>query len=723
MGPGTGDPTRPTVEEAVERLEDAALDAEWAGDVSARLTRLTQVDGDLSGFMTREALAELGSRVVEDFETDKADRKDWDEKARDALKAAKQIMKGEPKNFPWTGASNINYPILTEAALQFNARMYPAVVKGDEAILCKVVGQDNGKPQMGPDGHPLAIAPDGQPVAATDAVQLPPEMQQQLQPMWEVAPGAKAKRARRVSEYLNNKIFYEIENWESDTDTLLIQLPIVGCAFRKVWYDPDLGCRSALVSALNLYAPMGARDVKTTPRLTEAMPDVYPYEITQKIRSGFYRDPDTALVFDPLSDAKGRLVLEQHRMIDMDEDGLAEPYIVTVDHESREVLRIERNFSADDIRWKGGQALIDSDRAGLTAWAPEDARQVIEIKRGRFYVKYGFIPDPDGGFYDLGLGHLLAQLGGVIDTAMNQLMDAGTAQTAGGGFIGSGVRLQTRGNRGVIRLAPGEYKTVDVTGDQLRNNIVERTLPNVSPVTFQVLDLVLGAAKSIAGAKDVITGEASNNGQVGTTLALIEQGLQVFNATAKRTFRSLKDEFQLLYDNVARYGGERAAQDYSDVLDDPEADFEADFAENYDIRPVSDPAAITRMQKMARAQFTMGTIPVLSGVGGDAREALRRVYEAVDMEDIEKLLPAPQPQQVDPNQQKMIELQMNSIMAKAARDMAGANKASAEAGLAVLELQRGKYELGKTAMKDGMALGIETADGPQSGADVAGMVQ
>jgi chaperonin GroES len=160
---------------------------------------------------------------------------------------------------------------------------------------------------------------------------------------------------------------------------------------------------------------------------------------------------------------------------------------------------------------------------------------------------------------------------------LNQLIDAGTAQTAGGGFIGSGVRLQSRGARGVIRFAPGEYKTVDVSGDTLRANLVEKTLPNVSPVTFQLLELILGAAKDIAGIKDVMTGEASNQGQVGTTLALIEQGLQVFNATAKRVFRSLKADFELLFDNIAEYGGEAAKKDYENVLDDPEADFEKDF--------------------------------------------------------------------------------------------------------------------------------------------------
>ena len=243
---------------------------------------------------------------------------------------------------------------------------------------------------------------------------------------------------------------------------------------------------------------------------------------------------------------------------------------------------------------------------------------------------------------------VLKQVMGIIDSSINQLIDAGTAQIAGGGFIGSGVRLQG-GKSGVLTIQPGEYKTVPVTGAQLREAIVEKTLPNVSPVSFQLLEMIMGAAQSIAGAKDVMTGEASNNGQVGTTLALIEQGLQVFNATAKRVFRSLKEEFVLMKDKIETYGGDQARQDYAEILDDPDADFDADMkAQDFDIRPVSDPSSVTRMQKLAKAQFVMGTIPILASVGGDPREALRRTYEAVDAEDIDKLLPPPKPQQPPP---------------------------------------------------------------------------
>ncbi len=661
------------------------LDAEWAKDPGARLLRMAQYEGNLTDFLDADALTRLGASVVEDYQQDDQDRKEWRDTAEDGLRAAKQARKLPEKTFPWPQASNVDFPLLTTATLQWNARMYPAVVKGDEAVLCKVVGQDNGKPKMAPNPESGELQP-------VPAMKMNPETQQpepvmgadgQMEPLWQVAPGTKAKRARRVSEYLNTVLFYRMDSWEEDTDVLLMQLPAVGCAFRKVWHDADLGPRSYLVSALRVIVPKGASNLRTTPRITEELPDVFPYQLDQDMASGRYRVVDLAV--GPDDRAKGRVLIEQHRMIDMDEDGLEEPYIVTVDVDTGHVLRLEPNFGEEDIvlRKSGG----------------EEAR-VIKVKRRDFFVKYGMFPDPEGGFYDIGLAHLLKQIGAVVNTNLNQLMDAATAAAAGGGFIGSGVRLQSRGrNASVIRFSPGEYKTVDVPGEQLRSGIVEMTRPQPSAVTFQVLDLILGAANEISGSKDVLTGEASNNGQVGTTLALIEQGLQVFNATAKRVFRAFKEEFTLVFENIGRFGGEEAKQDYLTILDDPEADFEADFnAKDIDIRCVSDPSTVTRMQKLAKAQFIQGTIGILGAVGGDPREALRRVYEAVDVEDLDKLLPAPKPQQQDPLQQAMAELQMRATLAKVAKDQAGAEKLGAETAETLVGIDIEKLRVAMDAM-------------------------
>lgn len=690
------DPRIPTLDEAGRAYEEAQDYTEELTPAE-KLMRLAGTTGNFAAALHPEDLSRIGIECVEGYERDKQDRSEWEDIAKDALESAKQKNKTRAKDYPWKGAANIRFPLLTPAVLQFWARMLPAVVKGDEAILCKVIGQDNGRPVVVQDpqtGQTVPVpmmAPDPQTGQAAPVL----DEAGQPRPMWAVQPGSKAKKARRVSEYLNTVLFYRMEDWEADTSSLLMQLPTVGCVFRKYWYDAACGEQcSAMVSALRIFLPKGARSEATTPRLTEEIPDVYPHEISEGIRSGRYLDVDLygrPAEGEPSKPTPGddgaRLLLEQHRLIDLDEDGFEEPYIVTVDHETMNVLRIEANYGPEDVKLN-------------------EAGEVMSIKRGRFYVKHGLFPDPEGGYYDLGLGHLLAQCSTVVDAAMNQLLDAGTAQTAGGGFIGSGVRLQSRGGGSTVRMEPGVYKTVDVPGNALREAIVERTLPNVSPVTFQVLDLILGVARDISGAKDVITGEASNNGQVGTTLALIEQGLQVFNATAKCIFRSFKDEYTLLFDNVRKYGGEAAERDYLEVLDDPEADFQSDFnLRDMDIRPVSDPSSVTRMQKMAKGQFIMGTMEQLAMVGGDPREALRRAYEAADIEDIDKLLPPPKPQQPSPEQLAAMQAEIQGKAAKAAKDAAAAQQTQVKTGETALDIERKKFELQRDQFATGYNIG------------------
>jgi chaperonin GroES len=629
-------------------------------DQIAKLLMLANSVGDISDAWSEEGLSKLGSDVVIDYERDDADRGEWKRIVLKAQKSAAQEA-GGTKDYPWKGASNVHYPLLTVAATQFNARAYPAIVKGDEAISVKVVGSDRGRPQMvqTPQGvMPMPVmGPDGQPVVGPDG-------QPQIQ--WAVVPGAKAARAARVRDYLNTVLFYRMKDWEADTDALLLQLPIDGCAFRKVWFDTDRDeQRSALVSALRIVVPSGAKSCDTTPRLTEELPDTFPYQIEERMRSGFYRTE--TLHQEGEDDQAPRLLLEQHRLIDVDGDGLPEPYIVTVDHATSKVLRIESNFSARDV-------------------AMNDNGKVLSIERGRFYIKYSFFPHPQGKFYDIGLGHLLEQIGDVVNTAINQLIDAGHAQVAGGGFIASGIRLQGQGRSGNLRFSPGEYKTVNgVTGDQLRNGIYERTFPAPSQTMVSILDMMLSAARDISSVKDVITGDASNNGQVGTTLALIEQGLQVFTAIYKRIYRALREEYALLYENIGKYGSERAAADYMDVLDDPAADFAADFqADDMDIRPVSDPTSVTRMQQMAKAQFVLSIAnqnPLY-----DQRKVHERVLQAADIEDSDELFaPPPQPQQPDPMAVAGAQAELAKTQSETGRNQAQGAKAQADALKAAAE--------------------------------------
>ena len=637
-----------------------------------RLKYIAASSGDLTPYLSETQIASIGAQCKQDYEEDLQSCDEWRKQAEQAVKRAKQEPEPE-KTWPWRGASRSNFPLLTTAALQFAARAYPAIVKGDEAVSCKVVGSDKGLPEMGADGQPimevngmvLTMTPQGPALVGPQGVQLiQPEQAEQVmqaaQPKWKRAPGVKTKRAQRVREFMNYTIFYRMKGWEEETDTLLHHLPIVGCGFRKVYFNGQQ--RSAYVPALKLVAPMDAKSCEESPRLTEVRDSQALNDIIGLQRQGFYRD---VVLVENEEKAGLRTLLEQHCLIDLDEDGYAEPYVVTLDEESGSVLRVEANFGPEEVHLVEGK--VDGKPAIV----------VGAIRRECYYVKYDFFPNLDGGFYGLGLGHLLDNITTIVNNAINQMIDAGTAAAAGGGFIGSGVDLSGAGKRSSrIMFEPGVYKTVNAPGSKIREAIYERTFPGPNPTTMTILELMLGAAKDVSGIQDVMVGDANNNAPVGTTLALIEQGLQVFSAIYKRIFRSLKEEYSKLYRNIGLYGGQQAQEDYLNILDDPEADFEADFnATDFDIRPVSDPSSVTRSQRIARAQF-IGTF--LGAPGMNPKAIITRMLEAADVDDIDELF-APE-QQPDPAQQMMMQAQLAKITSEAKRNDATAEKTLADIG-------------------------------------------
>ena len=560
--------------EAGEMEDDGMVENDQGQRYPSRLLEFADAEGDISGLLDDHELTELGFRVVQDWERDNADRADWLASAEKALCVAAQDPLPE-KTYPFEGASRVNYPILVVAAQQFAARAYPAIVKGDTALRVKVIGDD-------------------------------PE-------------GLKADRAARVRDYLNFRLFYGTEglggnSWEADVDTMLNQMPVTGMGFKKVYYDPLYGCRSDYVSPLRLTVPKDTVSLERAPRVTHDF-DLYPYEIAARQRSKVYRDVKLESTDD--DEQKPRLILEQHRMDDLDEDGTEEPYIVTVDKETNQVLRIEAAFTRKDVGFVDGV--------------------VVAVQRYMPFVDFPFLPDPKGGFYGLGFGKLLESLGAVINTSINQLLDAGHAQVAGGGFVTAGLRIQGAGQSSTIRFKPGEYKTVNVPSGVAKDAIWDRPVPSPSPVLFSLLDMILSSAKDISSVKDVLTGDAPATAPVGTTLALIEQGLQSFTAIYKRIYRSERREFRKIYECEKRWGD---PTDYLRVLDDPKANWDKDFEGNgEDIVPVSDPTVVTRAQALAKAAFLQ---QFMAAPFANGPEIFKFALDAAEIDDAEKYLAPPQ---------------------------------------------------------------------------------
>jgi chaperonin GroES len=635
-------------------MDDSAKDQKRPPQLARTLAKLAEfeqsdniaeliLDRDEDG---QQDLDKIGAEVEHKYKIDKQSRDDWEKSANRAMDLALQVR--QPKNYPFEGAANIKYPLITVAALQFGARAYPAIVDGQRIVKAQIVGSDDGIPQVNPDTKDPMVDPlSGEPI-------------------WTKPPGEKRAKADRVSRHMSYQLLNEMTEWEEDTDVLLHHIPIIGCAFRKVYRSGELNRnKSEMVPAINLVVNQKVRSLDEAPAVTHEI-FLYPHEIENKKRAGEYLDIDLGNAA-PVEGADGsdedapHLFLEQHRYLDLDEDGYREPYIVTVHKDSCKVVRIVANYDIEKIR--------------------DNGKRIVFIPKEQYFVKYSFIPDPKGGFYDIGFGKLLESLGETIDTTINQMLDAGHIQNAGGGLIGTGVRLK----KNKLMMSPGMYHQVEVSGD-IRSQVFPFQHAGPSTVLFQLLGLMIEAARDITATKDILTGDTGGKTQTATTtLALIEQGLKVFTAIYKRIFRAMKDEFKLLFELNAKFIDEKQYYTFNDEQEVVEAS-DYDIAA-MDICPVADPSMVTDMQRQAQSQLLLQVAehPAL-GPLQDGTEVLRRVYDAARIPEFEKLI-----KKQDPKAAQLQEVaamtELDKTASEAERNRAAAQKDQATTAKTVTEVQ------------------------------------
>lgn len=591
--PDEQEPIEPSTPE--ESADTAPAGDEDVFDQQDKLARWSDA-ANIADEFDDTKLGDIGQRVKREYDIDETSRSDWVTKTEEALKLAMQVA--DAKSYPWPRAANVIYPLMTTSAQQFAARAYPAIVAGKDVVKGVVVGTDNGIPMMNPQtGQPM-IGPDGQPA-------------------WVVPPGTKRMRAARIGEHMSWQLLDEMTEWESETDYLLHLLPITGCVFRKSYFDPGKGRNVSLtISPLNVVINYHAKSMATAPRVTEKI-TFYPLEITEMERAGMFRKIIYTSEQENANDEDApRPFLEQHRYLDLDEDGYPEPYIVTIHEATSQVVRIRARYEKDAVHFKG------------------TTHEVAKIEPTFYYTKYDFMPNPEGGIYGLGFGQLLKPVNEAVNTTLNQLLDAGHLANTGGGFIGRGLSMHS----GAVRFTPGEYKVVNAAGSVIKDNIVPLSFPGPSMVLFQLLGLLIEAGKDIAAVKDVLTGDQDkHNVPATTTLALIEQGLKVFTAIYKRVHRSLKEELAKLYKLNTIYLPEdmnyRVGNDWKSIKRD-------DYASASGVEPVSDPTMVSDMQRMGKAQFLMqfANDPFFDGM-----EVRRRMLDAAMIERPEVLLRPPQP--------------------------------------------------------------------------------
>ena len=580
-------------------------------------------ESNIAEKLCAEDLSTIGMWVVKDFDTDLNSRIIWEKRTETSLKLALQVA--ETKNFPWANASNVKFPLITIAALQYHARSYPVLIDSDLPVKCRVVGDDKD--------------------------------------------GLRALRATRVEQHMSYQLLEEDEDWESEMDKVLITQPIVGCAFKKTYYDPIKKHNiSENVLAKDLVVNYWTKSLETASRVTHIL-QMNKNEIYERVARGLWidvsegqRQQDSYLslgsglqaaqdkaqgLMPPQSNDSSTPVeiLEQHCHIDLDDDGYAEPYIVYVRRDNKKVARIVARYTEKDV---------ERNKQGT----------ILSIKAEQYFTKYPFIPSPDGGFYDLGFGVLLGPLNESINTLINQLIDTGTMQNTAGGFLSRGIKL--RG--GNYNFNPLEWKHVDTTGDDLRKGIVPLPVREPSQVLFTLLSLLINYGERISGAVDILQGQnPGQNTPAETTRTMAEQGMKIFNGIFKRTHRSLKQEFRKLYrlnqifinENTpyvsdAKSNGIILASDYEGPVTD--------------VMPSADPSITSDAQRLAQANaiaMRVGNTPGLY----NRYEAEVTYLKALKVPNIDKILPDPKgPNAVPPPVNPKVQIEQMKLQAKQASD-------------------------------------------------------
>lgn len=562
--------------------------------------RKTMESRNLAEGMDEDKLVEIGQQCRRGFDEDKESREGWESDIEDWMALATQQR--DVKNFPWPNAANIKYPLLGIAAMQFSARAYPSLVPANgQIVLAKVYGKD----------------PDGQ----------------------------KNLRATRVSQYMSYQFAVEMENWEEDMDRLLMQVSVTGNMFKKTWFDPAKDrIRSEIISAADLVVNYWADSLETAERISQIV-RLYPRQIRELQRKGIYLEMDLPTQGTPEGgfDVEGQEleqsknvtpyeIIEQHTYLDLKDDGYDAPYIVSFDRHSGQVFRITANFDADNI-------IIN------------DKNDLVSIPPIQYFTKFGFIPNPNGSFYDLGFGHLLGPLNEAVNTIINQLTDAGTLNNMQSGFLGKGLRIKG----GNYSFKPGEWKWVNSVIDDLKKQILPLPTKEPSATLLKLLEVLITSGKELASVAEIFVGKMpGQNTPATTTMAGIEQGMKVFTAIYKRQYRALGKEFRKVFKlNKAYTNPETEAA----VLEEPigAGDFDDRIMH---IVPSADPSASSQQENLAKAQSLMELLPLGTL---DPMEVTQRILKAMEQPNWEALIPGmketgqpqPPPQPPDPKAQEM----------------------------------------------------------------------
>jgi len=554
--------------------EDGGVVVDFEGSATEELMGADH-NSNLAEHMEEEDLDEMASDLVSDFESDRTSRKEW---SRSYVKGLDLLgMKIEERTQPWEGASGVFHPLLSEAIVRFQAQAMGEIFPASGPVRTKIVGKQTKE---------------------------------------------KNEQSKRVEHEMNYMLTEEMTEYRDETEQMLFRLPLAGSAFKKVYYDPIMERPCAMfVPAEDFVVSYGASDLMSCSRYTHVMKKTE-NQVRELQVNGFYRDvelpeptrdeSDIQEKYDEMDGSEAvyddddrYTILEMHVDLEMpepfeDKDGLARPYIVTIDKSSRTILSIRKNWYESDEK---------------------------KTKRQHF-IHYRYLPSL--GFYGTGLIHLIGGLAKSATSILRQLIDAGTLSNLPAGLKARGLRIKGDDSP----LMPGEFRDVDVPGGAIRDSITFIPYKEPSSVLYQLLGNIVEEGRRIGSIADVQVGNMNPNAPVGTTLALLERSMKVMSGVQSRLHASLKKELRILAKCIHDF----MPSDYSYEI---EGDFSRtkDFDGRIDVIPVSDPNASTMAQRVTQYQSALQLAqqaPQLYDMGKLHRQMLE-VLGIQDADDIIKL--------------------------------------------------------------------------------------
>ena len=531
---------------------------------------------NLAEDMDEDALTELASDLLGEFDDDISSRKDWMQTYVDGLELLG--MKVDDRTEPWPGACGVYHPLLSEALVKFQAETMMETFPARGPVRTEIIGKETP---------------------------------------------AKKEAAERVEADMNYQLTDVMIEYRPEHERMLWGLGLSGNAFKKVYFDPSLGRQTSMyVPAEDVVVPYGSSNLETSPRVTHVMRKT-PNEVKKLQAAGFYRDIELDDPIDTLDEIETAIAErmgfrastdDRYKLLEMqveleleddnfrgDEDeGIALPYIVTIEKATQTILSIRRNWNSDDK---------------------------LKAKRQHF-VHYPYVPG--FGFYAFGLIHLIGAFAKSGTSLIRQLVDAGTLSNLPGGFKTKGLRVKGDDTP----IAPAEWRDVDVASGTMRDNIMPLPYKEPSQVLYSLLGTIVEEGRRFAGAADMKISDMSGQAPVGTTLAILERTLKSMSAIQARVHYSMKQEFKLLKGIIRDY----TPESYSyDPVEGSRKAKQADY-DMVAVIPVSDPNAATMAQKIVQYQAVLQLAQTAPQIY-DMPYLHRQMLDVLGITNAEKLVP------------------------------------------------------------------------------------